>query len=237
MRQANRAEAEFIQVMDEAGCSLRRRGWPDFWWVNADGRFCVAEVKPTCLRSLRTAQYEVLSHFCRLGALAYTWSPDRGLVEFRPEDWHVYLYNKRYYYWRDVDGTDSGPEDAVRVDEKDVDPRKYERALRGRTDPNKAVNDSTPTKVPAAQRYKEFVCRLIRMVLDRKSRTAKSSDATEIHEMQSIGWALEGLGFPPSRYDEVLNSLNSPRRKKRRPYGFSSWADKRFGPRIGGIEK
>lgn len=55
--------------------------------------------------------------------------------------------------------------------------------------------------------------RLVLMVLDRRRLLAvKHPDRQQIAtDMQAIGWALEQIGYPPSRYDEVLQRFAPPR--------------------------
>lgn len=212
-RPINIAERAFIAARSSHP-PLRRRGWPDFWWVDEDGQFCVAEVKPVSRSSLRVAQCEILGHFYRQGIRTYTWNPDDGLLPFTPEGWVLCsdpCGRSLRYYRADLD-----PEEGYAV-VTEHDTELYERALRGRTvRVEKMSVDSEPESLEkwSTARFRVYLHRLVLMVLERQQKLRRKHDGQDSTalEMRAVGWALDRLGFPPATYRDILDKC-APRRR------------------------
>jgi hypothetical protein len=209
----NIAERAFIAARS-GHPPVHRRGWPDFWWVDEDGQFCAAEVKPVSRSSLRVAQCEILGHFYRQGVRTYTWNPDDGLLRFTPEGWVLCSdpYGRDLRYYR----IDLGPEEGyAAVTEQNAE--LYEKALSGRTARVEKVSiDAEPDSLDkwSTARFRVYLHRLVLMVLERQQKLRRKhddQDSTAL-EMRAIGWVLDRLGFPPATYRAVLDKC-APRRR------------------------
>lgn len=77
-RPKNAAEAEFFDAAANAGWSLTKRGWPDFFLKRGED-VVVVEVKPVSSRALRREQARVLAALCEARIPCGIWSPDGGL--------------------------------------------------------------------------------------------------------------------------------------------------------------
>src|SRR5271154_4401387 len=68
-----------FQVWAEAqGWTITKRGWPDFFCVNHEGKIVLVEVKTTNKRLLRQHQYTILTRLAAFGIPCYRWSPQDG---------------------------------------------------------------------------------------------------------------------------------------------------------------
>lgn len=213
----NIAELDYIRLRRQAGLPRAyRRGWPDFWWLDQEGRIGVTEVKPTACSPLSVSQFENLSALRRAGILTCVYIADDGLWSFDPTEWSLCEVEsggkKRYAYYL--------TENAIQWKRKIVqvpDDYRYLRALRG------SCTICTPsdlpphsTLLPAGSRSQGHLKFLVGLVLE--LRRALSSGTREIRPnddemrriMQAVTWALDRLGYSPSRYDEILGFLPRP---------------------------
>jgi hypothetical protein len=81
---SNLVERECGQVLVSLGIKPHRRGYPDFWWVDTDGRLCFAEVKPNQFEKLRRDQLAFCAAVRRAGCGVFRYDPLRGLQEIQP---------------------------------------------------------------------------------------------------------------------------------------------------------
>lgn len=72
----NEREKEFIRQASNAGWTLSKRGWPDFFMWK-DGKIACVEVKPD-LGCLRANQKAILSALASYGIPCFTWRPTEG---------------------------------------------------------------------------------------------------------------------------------------------------------------
>lgn len=72
--------SEFIceRALNDLGLSPSKRGWPDFWWIDLDGKLCAAEVKPRSTQPLKKEQKVILSLLESFGVRTFKFSPDGG---------------------------------------------------------------------------------------------------------------------------------------------------------------
>jgi len=205
-RRPNAAEAEFLRAC--AGqCEPKRRGWPDFWW-QVNGRLHVAEVKPRPESPLRLTQFDALCALSSNGIAVYTWNPEDGLVEFDPNAWVCCLATIngkpiREYYTRSC---------AVRWKRRIVErPVPFSRLAGPDTDSQVTVLIQSEAKIGPSRgggpsHAKPKLRTLVQMARFRygQLRRGTADRLFASLEMKAIIWALEELGYPPSRYNELM---------------------------------
>jgi Holliday junction resolvase len=76
----NSAEAACFDAMREAGWTVTKRGWPDFFCVK-DGEICVVEVKPRGSTPMKKNQNLVMEKLKEHGITCYRYDPDDGLTK------------------------------------------------------------------------------------------------------------------------------------------------------------
>ena len=72
------AEAEFLRSAVAVRWHAVKRGWPDFFMVDDDGRLAAVEVKRTRGRTLKALQRACMRMLARCGVPCFRWSPDAG---------------------------------------------------------------------------------------------------------------------------------------------------------------
>lgn len=77
-RPFNEAEGEFYDKMTAAGWTVTKRGWPDFFCVDASGDVCLVEVKPSNACRLKREQTKVMRYLSSKGIKCYRWDPVEG---------------------------------------------------------------------------------------------------------------------------------------------------------------
>lgn len=80
----NAAELAFYQAARARGWEACKRGWPDFFCVNQDGRIALVEVKPRAERALKHEQSVILRALAAYGVPCFRWSPDGGFERIQP---------------------------------------------------------------------------------------------------------------------------------------------------------
>lgn len=78
---ANRTERECGRFLVGLGIKPHRRGYPDFWWVDDEGRLCFAEVKPSFSQRLSREQLAFFTAAQGNGCRVFRYDPIRGLQE------------------------------------------------------------------------------------------------------------------------------------------------------------
>lgn len=86
-RTRNPAEQELIDLMEQDGYKVFKRGWPDFF-CEKDGELVLVEVKPDGGHRLKYAQHVIMAGLARYGVPCYFWCPDLG---FFPADESDYV--------------------------------------------------------------------------------------------------------------------------------------------------
>ncbi len=84
-RWANDPENQCWQTLTAQGLDLRRRGYPDFWWISG-GQLCFVEVKPREADLLKTDQLDFLLAARRHGCKTFRFTPDGGLKEVTDDE-------------------------------------------------------------------------------------------------------------------------------------------------------
>lgn len=80
-RPQNIAEGKLYDLMKSTGWTVTKRGWPDFFCVNAAGEVCAVEVKPHSWNRLKREQLAVARALKAAGIAVYKWSPDGGFTD------------------------------------------------------------------------------------------------------------------------------------------------------------
>lgn len=57
---------------------MTKRGWPDFFCVDASGDVCLVEVKKSNAYRLRREQTKVMRYLSSKGIKCYRWDPVEG---------------------------------------------------------------------------------------------------------------------------------------------------------------
>ena len=81
----NPAEAQFHKAAVDAGYTVTKRGWPDFFCIR-DSKICLVEVKPDSKitrkpQGLKRDQELVLRHLASFGVPCYRWTPITGFTK------------------------------------------------------------------------------------------------------------------------------------------------------------